>query len=94
MAHNQQVGICKNAHGCPKVLELYREGLPYTTCSYLSGQRLVCCPLFSSIKPERSNFKAQTKSKIQQNAKISKQVTADRISVASEIIHLTFQTFS
>lgn len=56
MAHNQEMGICTSSRDCPEIVALHRQGLKYTTCSYIGGQHIVCCPVLSGA--ENSNKQA------------------------------------
>lgn len=74
--HNKEAGACKNYRNCPKVIQLY-QGIRFTTtCSYICGQHIVCCPL------EVSNVVANPNT---QSVNFPEPSSNDRISVQSEI---------
>lgn len=51
LTDSKGIGICKPARLCPKVVELNRQGQRFTTCSFMSGVHIVCCP-FEATTPQ------------------------------------------
>jgi hypothetical protein len=38
-------GVCRKGQECPLVIQRFRSGVPFTTCSFAGGNHIVCCPL-------------------------------------------------
>lgn len=95
LAHNQEMGICASSRDCPEVIALYRQGLKYTTCSYIGGQHIVCCPIVRGSKNPNKQASSSQKPTIfqstqnyqpQQAVNPSRATSSGgRISVQSEI---------